>query len=73
MDVDIPTYNINISKIEVALSPKTKAIMIAHTLGNPFNLDEVTRICRERGLFLVEDCCDALGSIYRGRKVGSLR
>jgi CDP-4-dehydro-6-deoxyglucose reductase, E1 len=71
VDVDIPTYNIDVTKIEAALSPKTKAIMIAHTLGNPFNLDEVTRICKERGLFLVEDCCDALGSTYRGRNVGT--
>lgn len=71
VDVDIPTYNIDVTKIESALSPRTKAIMIAHTLGNPFNLDEVTRICRERGLFLVEDCCDALGSTYRGRRVGN--
>lgn len=70
VDVDIPTYNIDVTKIEAALTPKTKAIMIAHTLGNPFNLDEVTRICKERGLFLIEDCCDALGSTYRGKRVG---
>lgn len=70
VDVDIPTYNIDVTKIEAALSAKTKAIMIAHTLGNPFNLDEVTRICKERGLFLIEDCCDALGSTYRGKRVG---
>lgn len=71
VDVDIPTYNIDVTQIEAALSPKTKAIMIAHTLGNPFNVDEVTRICKERGLFLIEDCCDALGSTYRGQKVGT--
>jgi CDP-6-deoxy-D-xylo-4-hexulose-3-dehydrase len=70
VDVEIPTYNIDVTKIEAALSAKTKAIMIAHTLGNPFNLDEVTRICKERGLFLIEDCCDALGSTYRGKRVG---
>lgn len=70
VDVDIPTYNIDVSRIEAAISPRTKAIMIAHTLGNPFNLDEVTRICRDRGLWLVEDCCDALGSTYRGKRVG---
>jgi CDP-4-dehydro-6-deoxyglucose reductase, E1 len=71
VDVDIPTYNIDVSRIEGAISPKTKAIMIAHTLGNPFNLDEVKRICDKHGLWLVEDCCDALGSTYRGQRVGS--
>ena len=71
VDIEIPTYNIDVTKIEAALSSKTKAIMIAHTLGNPFNVDEVTRICKERGLFLIEDCCDALGSTYRGQKVGT--
>jgi CDP-6-deoxy-D-xylo-4-hexulose-3-dehydrase len=71
VDIDIPTYNIDVTKIEAALSSKTKAIMIAHTLGNPFNVDEVTRICEERGLFLIEDCCDALGSTYKGQKVGT--
>lgn len=71
VDVDIPTYNIDVTKIEEAITDKTKAIMIAHTLGNPFNVDEVRRICDEHGLFLVEDCCDALGSTYRGRRVGT--
>lgn len=71
VDVDIPTYNIDVSKLEGAISPKTKAIMLAHTLGNPFNIDEVKKICEKYDLLLVEDCCDALGSTYRGRKVGS--
>ena len=71
VDIEIPTYNIDVSRIEAAITSKTKAIMIAHTLGNPFNLDEVTRICKEHGLFLIEDCCDALGSTYRGQKVGT--
>jgi CDP-6-deoxy-D-xylo-4-hexulose-3-dehydrase len=71
VDVDIPTYNIDVSRIEAAISPKTKAIMLAHTLGNPFNLDEVKRICDQHGLWLVEDCCDALGATYRGRNVGT--
>lgn len=71
VDVDIPTYNIDVSRIEAAISSKTKAIMIAHTLGNPFNLDEVKRICQQHGLWLVEDCCDALGATYRGQRVGS--
>lgn len=71
VDVEIPTYNIDVSKIEAAISPKTKAIMLAHTLGNPFNLDAVKAICDKYGLYLVEDCCDALGSTYRGKRVGT--
>lgn len=68
VDVDIPTYNVQAKEIEQAVSPKTKAIFIAHTLGNPFNLDEVLRIVQKYGLFLIEDCCDALGSKYRRRE-----
>jgi CDP-6-deoxy-D-xylo-4-hexulose-3-dehydrase len=71
VDVEIPSYNIDASKIEAAISPKTKAIMLAHTLGNPFNLDVVTALCKKYGLWLIEDCCDALGSTYRGKLVGS--
>jgi CDP-6-deoxy-D-xylo-4-hexulose-3-dehydrase len=71
VDVDIPTYNIDPSKIEAAIGPRTRAIMLAHTLGNPFNLDVVTALCRKHGLWLIEDCCDALGSTWRGRKVGT--
>jgi CDP-6-deoxy-D-xylo-4-hexulose-3-dehydrase len=71
VDVDIPTYNIDASRIEAALSDRTGAIMIAHTLGNPFNLAEVKRIADERGLWLIEDCCDALGATYDGRNVGT--
>lgn len=71
VDVDIPTYNVDASLIEAAIGPRTKAIMLAHTLGNPFNLDVVTDLCRRHGLWLVEDCCDALGSTYRGQKVGT--
>jgi CDP-6-deoxy-D-xylo-4-hexulose-3-dehydrase len=52
-------------KIEAAIGPKTKAIMLAHSLGNPFNLDVVTALCKKHGLWLVEDCCDALGATYR--------
>jgi CDP-6-deoxy-D-xylo-4-hexulose-3-dehydrase len=72
VDVDIPTYNIDPAKIEAAIGPRTRAIMLAHTLGNPFNLDVVTALCRKHGLWLVEDCCDALGSTWNGRKVGTL-
>ena len=71
VDVDIPTYNIDASLIEAALTDKTRAIIIAHTLGNPFNVREVRRICDERGLWLIEDCCDALGATYDGRTVGT--
>ena len=71
VDVDIPTYNIDASLIEAALTSKTRAIIIAHTLGNPFNLAEVRRICDEHDLWLIEDCCDALGSTYDGKLVGT--
>lgn len=71
VDVEIPSYNINPSLIEAALSEKTKAIMIAHTLGNPFNLREVKRIADEHNLWLIEDCCDALGTTYEGQMVGT--
>jgi len=71
IDVEIPTYNIDVSKIEAAITPKTKAIMLAHTLGNPFNLDAITALCKKHNLWLVEDCCDALGSTYKGQNVGT--
>ncbi len=70
VDVDIPTYNIKVEELEKAISPKTKAIMLAHTLGNPFNLDVVVEITKKYGLWLIEDCCDALGSTYNGKMVG---
>lgn len=71
VDVDSITHNIDASKIETAISPKTKAIMLAHSLGNPFNLDIVTAICKKYNLWLIEDCCDALGSTYKGQMVGT--
>lgn len=71
IDITLPTYNIDVSQIEAAISPRTKAIMLAHTLGNPFNLGEVKRIAKKYGLWLIEDCCDALGSTYNGRAVGN--
>jgi len=71
VDVDIPTYNIDPQYLEEALSPKTKAIVIAHTLGNPFNLKAVTNFAKTHGLFLIEDCCDAVGATYDGQPVGS--
>ena len=71
VDVDIPTYNINPALLEAAIGPRTKAIMLAHTLGNPFNLAVVTDVCRRHNLWLVEDCCDALGALYDGKRVGT--
>lgn len=71
VDIDIPTYNIDVSRLEDALSPKTKAVMIAHTLGNPFNLTAVTDFCKRHDLWLVEDCCDAAGALYNGKLVGT--
>lgn len=71
VDVDIPTYNIKAELIEAAVGPKTKAIMIAHTLGNSFNLREVKHIAEKYNLWLIEDCCDALGTTYEGQMVGT--
>ena len=71
VDVHIPTYNIDVTKLEEAIGPKTKAIMLAHTLGNPYNLAEVSRIAQKYKLWLIEDCCDALGSTYGGNLVGT--
>ena len=71
VDVDLATHNIDASLIEAAITPRTKAIMLAHSLGNPFNLDVVTALCKKYQLWLVEDCCDALGARYRGQLVGT--
>lgn len=71
VDVELGTYNIDANKIEAAIGPNTKAIMLAHTLGNPFNLDVVTELCKLHRLWLIEDCCDALGSTFNGRLVGT--
>ena len=71
VDVLPDTYNIDAQQIEAAITPKTKAIMIAHTLGNPFDLASVSQLCKKHGLWLIEDCCDALGSTYAGQPVGT--
>ncbi len=71
VDVDIPTYNIQADQIEAALSPKTRAIMVAHTLGNPFDLETVMAIAKKHHLYVIEDCCDALGATYQGQMVGT--
>ena len=71
VDVDSRTHNVNADLIEAAITPKTKAIMLAHTLGNPFNLEKVKELCDKHKLWLVEDCCDALGAEYDGKHVGT--
>jgi CDP-4-dehydro-6-deoxyglucose reductase, E1 len=71
VDIEIPTYNIDVKQIEAAISPKTKAIMIAHALGNPFNLKVVKEIADKYKLWLIEDDCDSLGATYEGQKTGS--
>ncbi|MBF0382828.1 MAG: lipopolysaccharide biosynthesis protein RfbH [Magnetococcales bacterium] len=70
VDIEIPSYNIDVTNLRDAISPKTKAIMIAHTLGNPFNLEVIMDIAREYNMWVIEDCCDALGSLYNGQLVG---
>ena len=71
VDVDPRTANIDVSRLEPALSKKTRAVMLAHTLGNPFDLDAVTAFCKQHDLYLVEDNCDALGTLYNGKKTGT--
>lgn len=71
VDVQMGTYNIDPAKIEAAIGPKTKAIMLAHTLGNPYDLGVVRALCDKYKLWLIEDCCDALGSTYKGQMVGT--
>jgi CDP-6-deoxy-D-xylo-4-hexulose-3-dehydrase len=71
VDVDLGTYNVNIAQLEAAIGPRTRALMIAHTLGNPFDLDAVCRLAKQHDLYLIEDCCDAVGSLYAGKPVGS--
>jgi CDP-6-deoxy-D-xylo-4-hexulose-3-dehydrase len=71
VDVDIPSYNIKVENIEKAITPKTKAIMLAHALGNPFNLNVVMAIAKKYNLWVVEDDCDSLGATYEGKKTGT--
>lgn len=71
VDVDIPTYNADPDALEAAVSPRTRAIVLAHTLGNPFNLDRIVALAKKHDLFLIEDCCDALGASWGDRPVGS--
>ncbi|MDI5963744.1 lipopolysaccharide biosynthesis protein RfbH [Streptantibioticus silvisoli] len=71
VDVELGTYNASVERIEQAIGPRTKAIMIAHALGNPFAVQEMAQLASDRGLFLIEDNCDALGSTYRGQLTGT--
>jgi CDP-6-deoxy-D-xylo-4-hexulose-3-dehydrase len=71
IDVTIPHYEIDVNQLEAALSPKTKAVVIAHTMGNVFDLDTITAFCEKHNLWLMEDCCDALGATYSGKHVGT--
>ncbi len=71
VDVSLPTYNVDITQLEEAVSERTRAVVLAHTLGNPFDLAAVVEFCQRHGLLLVEDCCDALGAVYDGRSVGT--
>ncbi len=71
VDVTLPGYNLDVSRLEAAVSPRTRAVMVAHTLGNPFDLAAVSAFCKAHGLWLVEDNCDAAGSRFQGRKTGT--
>ncbi|HUQ34109.1 MAG TPA: lipopolysaccharide biosynthesis protein RfbH [Pyrinomonadaceae bacterium] len=71
VDVEIPTYNVDASQLEAALSGRTRAVVLAHTLGNPFDLGTIAAFVKKHNLWLIEDCCDALGSTYQGQHVGT--
>ncbi|GBQ85695.1 DegT/DnrJ/EryC1/StrS aminotransferase [Gluconacetobacter johannae DSM 13595] len=71
VDVEVPTYNVDVEALAEAIGPRTRAIMLAHTLGNPFNLDRVMELARAHDLLVIEDCCDALGASWRGQGVGT--
>jgi CDP-4-dehydro-6-deoxyglucose reductase, E1 len=71
LDVHIPSYNMDVTRLEEAIGPRTKAIMLAHTLGNPFDLERIMAVARKHGLWVIEDCCDAVGSRFQGRMVGT--
>jgi CDP-6-deoxy-D-xylo-4-hexulose-3-dehydrase len=71
LDVTLPTYNVDVRYLDEAISPRTRAIFIAHTLGNPYDLNAITAFAQAHDLWLIEDCCDALGATYNGRHVGT--
>jgi CDP-6-deoxy-D-xylo-4-hexulose-3-dehydrase len=71
LDIELGTYNVDVSRLEAAISPRSRVLMLAHTLGNPWNVDAVMRVAKAHDLWVVEDCCDALGATWRGGMVGS--
>ena len=71
VDVELPSYGIDVTQLEAARSPRTRAIIVAHTLGNPYDIGAVSEFARQHGLFLIEDCCDAVGATFDGRSVGT--
>lgn len=71
VDIEIPTYNVNVAALEKAITKKTRAIMIAHTLGNPYEIAKIKKLCKKFKLWLIEDNCDALGSLYQGKLTGT--
>lgn len=71
VDVDVETHNVDVAALEAAIGPKTRAVMLAHSLGNPFDVIRIAEICKRHGLLLVEDCCDAFGATAEGRQVGT--
>lgn len=71
VDVDVKTHNVDVAALEAAIGPKTRAVMLAHSLGNPFDVVRIAELCKRHGLLLVEDCCDALGATADGRQVGT--
>ncbi|WP_390547397.1 lipopolysaccharide biosynthesis protein RfbH [Qipengyuania sp. MTN3-11] len=71
VDVDIATHNVDVDLLEAAITDKTSAVMIAHSLGNPFDVERVARLCKKHGLYLIEDCCDAFGATIGGKQVGT--
>lgn len=71
LDIEIPTYNVDVRQLEEAKSSRTRAVILAHTLGNPFNLERVAEFARKNNLWLIEDCCDAVGATFQDRHVGT--
>jgi CDP-6-deoxy-D-xylo-4-hexulose-3-dehydrase len=71
VDVTIPTYNVDVDQLSAAIGPRTRGIILAHTLGNPFDLDAVVALAKKHDLWLIEDCCDAVGATYCGKMVGT--
>lgn len=71
LDIELGTYNVDVTRLEEAITPRTRALMLAHTLGNPWDIDAVMLVAKKHGLWVIEDCCDALGATYRGKLVGS--